>query len=355
MLLERSALPTVFWSQQPFYFSFEMSGSHVSLPALDIEREQQVIDSLITSLQQYKPTRRSSRDLNSAASAATTPKSAPLKAGRGRPPKNKEVPSSPVVPVGDALCENSLELVIECLNKLNSQNQKLFNLVTELDSKVQEQNKTIETLNTKIASCVEKIPSPSDDASPPPTNELFSTVVKRVNKIEENINSHLLLCRGPAVIKKITDSKVNGVVDLDKVKAEICAEVCGETVSRISVLALGVSIYGKNKNLLKIECASVNVRDHLLEQARKRKPAGIYLAEFLSPEKLKLHRRVNELKREFPGNIRAVYIRRGDIFCKSEPDGDVIRITEDENIDDLRRQFAVRPANTAVNGAAVAE
>ena len=68
----------------------------------------------------------------------------------GRPPRNKEVPSSPVVPVGDDLSENSLELVIKCLNKQNSQNQKLFNLVTELDSKVQEQNKTIETLQQSI-------------------------------------------------------------------------------------------------------------------------------------------------------------------------------------------------------------
>ena len=236
------------------------------------------------------------------------------------------------------MSENSLELVIECLNKLNSQNQKLFNPLTELDSKVQEQNKTIETLHTKIASCVGKSPSPSDGSSSPPVNELFTTVVKRVNKIEENINFHLLLCCGAAVTNKIADSKVNGVVDLDKVKAEVCTEVCGETVSRKSVLALGVSIYGKNKNLLKIECASVNVKNHLLEQARKRKLAGIYLAEFLSLEKLKLHQqRVNELKREFPNSIRAVYIRRGDIFCKSEPDSDVIRITKDENINDLRR------------------
>ena len=135
-----------------------MSGSHVNLPVLDIERKQHVIDSLITSLQQYKPTRRNTRDLNSAAS--TTPKSAPTKAGRGRPPRNKEVTSSPVVHAGDDLSENSLELVIECLNKLNSQNQKLFTLVTELDSKVQEQNRTIETLHTRIASCVEKKPFP---------------------------------------------------------------------------------------------------------------------------------------------------------------------------------------------------
>ena len=64
---------------------------------------------------------------------------------------------------------------------------------------------------------------------------------------------------------------------------------------------------------------------------------------------------MNELKREFLNGIRAVYIRRGDIFCKSEPDGDVIRITKDEDIDDLLRQFADRSANTLANGAAIAE
>ena len=92
---------------------------------------------------------------------------------------------------------------------------------------MQEQNKTIETLHAKITSCVEKSPSPSDGSSTPPVNEIFSTVVKKVNKIEKNINSHLLLCLDPTVTNKIADSMVNGVVDLDKVKAEICAEVCG--------------------------------------------------------------------------------------------------------------------------------
>ena len=178
--------------------------------------------------------------------------------------------------------------------------------------------------------------------------------MKRVEKIEKNINSHLLLCRGPAVGGKIDPSTVNGVVDLDKVKAEICAEVCGETVSKISVSALGISVYGKRKKTLKIECASVNVRNHLLEQARKRKPVGIYLVEFLSPEKLSLYR-VNDLKKEFPSKVNAVYVRRGDIFCKIEPDGDVIRVIKGENVDDLRRQFADRPANIDDDGTPVAE
>ena len=83
----------------------------------------------------------------------------------------------------------------------------------------------------------------------------------------------------------------------------------------------------------------MNVRNHLLEQARRRKPEGLYLAEFLSPEKLRLHRRVIDLKREFPNKVKAVYIRKGNTFCRTEPDDEVIRIDKDENVDNLRRQL----------------
>ena len=52
---------------------------------------------------------------------------------------------------------------------------------------------------------------------------------------------------------------------------------------------------------------------------------------------------MNDLKREFPREVRAVYIRRGDIFCKTEPNGEVIRISCDESVDVIRRQFLNRP------------
>ena len=330
-----------------------MSGSHINLPALNIEREQSEINALITSLQQYRPSTRSARDLNSSTSNSNTPKSAPVKSGRGRPPKNKEVPSSPVVNAAEALCPNSFDLIIECLNKLNSQNQILINKVAELDSIVQEQGKTIETLQTRVVSSTTTAALTSD--IPAPSKELYSTVVKRVEKIEENINSHLLLCCGTTVTNKIESSSTNNVVDLEKIKAEICAEVCGETVSKISVSALGISIYGKSKKLLKIECANVNVRNHLLEQAKKRKPVGIYVVEFLSPEKLRLHQRVNDLKREFPSKVRAVYIRRGDIFCKIEPNGEVFRVIQDENVEEIRRQLLDRRVTAGGDDGADAE
>ena len=169
-----------------------MSGSHVSLPALDIEREQQEINSLIAALQQYKPASRNNKEPNSTNSATLTPKTGPPRTGRGRPPK-KDVPSSPVVPVGESLCPTSVELIIECLNKLNAQNQKLSNQVHELHSIVIEQNKTIESLNSKIDSRPETDQSPSSVVSPDSGNEIFDTVVKRVEKIEQNLHSHLLI------------------------------------------------------------------------------------------------------------------------------------------------------------------
>ena len=111
-----------------------MSDGHVSLPALDLEREQREINDLIASLQRYKPTGKATKDQISSTSVPTTPKYAPSRVARGRPPKkeNKEVPSSPAAPVGET-CAAGFELIIECLNRLNSQNQKLSNRVSELD------------------------------------------------------------------------------------------------------------------------------------------------------------------------------------------------------------------------------
>ena len=82
---------------------------------------------------------------------------------------------------------------------------------------------------------------------------------------------------------------------------------------------------------------------------------GIYLSAFLPREKLSLLHRVKDLKREFPDKIRAVYIRKGDIFCRKEPDGDVIRVSEFENIDDLRSQLTESPTPVDDNGDSTAQ
>ena len=148
---------------------------------------------------------------------------------------------------------------------------------------MQEQNKTIEDLKNKTVASSELLSLPEQpNPSPSAPTALLNTVVERVEKIENNINSHLLLCRGPSVASKIASSTVNGTPDLAKLKAELCMEICGQSVTGISVVSLGLSLFGKNRNVLKIECSNVNVRNFILKQARSRKPKGIYVVEFLS-------------------------------------------------------------------------
>ena len=66
-------------------------------------------------------------------------------------------------------------------------------------------------------------------------DDLLSNVAERVEKIENNIDSHVLLCRGPKMLTKIASSTVEGVANVDLIKGEICQEICGENIGEISV------------------------------------------------------------------------------------------------------------------------
>ena len=336
-----------------------MSPGHSELPALDVDQEQREIAALIESLKNFVPHSKGNSETCSSNSSSSTPKSVSSKPGRGRPSKNREVLSSPTLAA--ASCWSGFDLVIDCLTKLNTQNERLINRVSELDSVIQEQNRTIESLKIKVESHIEKdsssSPSPSDDhpivVPPAPSDhrELLQTVVERVEKIEVNINSHFLLCRGPAVSSKIAASTDDGFVNLDKIKAELCSEICGENISKIGVSTVGISIFGRRKNVLKVECSNTSVRNYLLEQARKRKPVGVYLVEFLSPEKNSLYQRVNAFKREFPSIVKAVFVRKGDIFCKTDPHDNVIKVSTSKDADDLRSKLVGVPEVGGDDGA----
>ena len=119
---------------------------------------------------------------------------------------------------------------------------------------------------------------------------------------------------------KITSSTAGSTTNIDLIKAELCREICGENVTEISVDSLSVNIYGKNKNSLKIKCNNVNTRDFLLKQARSRKPEGIYVTEFLTPNSLKVYHQLCGLRRNYPQNFKAVYTRNGEIFCRINPE-----------------------------------
>ena len=74
--------------------------------------------------------------------------------------------------------------------------------------------------------------------------------------------------------------------------------------------------FGKNRASLKIECNNISVKRHLLEQVKIKKPRGIYVVEYLSPDKRKIYNSLFNLKKRYPSVIKFVYIRGGVIFGK---------------------------------------
>ena len=81
---------------------------------------------------------------------------------------------------------------------------------------------------------------------------------------------------------------MGGVINLEKIKAELCVEICGSEISKISIGSVGVRLFGKERKTLKRQCNNSNVKKHLLDQVRSRKPRGIYLIEYLSTSRLKI-------------------------------------------------------------------
>ena len=141
-------------------------------------------------------------------------------------------------------------------------------------------------------------------------------VVERIDKIENNVNSRLLICKGPVVAEKIKSFTRGKSTDFDKIKAHLCKSICGSKIPRISVDSFELSIFGKERKSLKFECNAISVKNYLLKQARLNKPSGIYLAEYLSADKRKVYSKLVGLKKEYSSIFKALYTRDGEIFGK---------------------------------------
>lgn len=316
-----------------------MAGSHV---VVDVEREEKEIDSLIEFLLQYQPTPKLNKLPDSPVTRTPRENISKIAKGPGRPRKNSTTAESsqlsPVVESKEAgIKQSNFEVIIECLQKLNNRNKVLSNRVVELDSQLLAQEKKIEELNAKIA-------SNSNDSDSADSREIIK-VTDRVKKLEKevlegNIHSHFLLCRGPKVVSKIQESTENGVVNINQIKAELCSEICGDSVAEISVDSLSLNLHGKDSNMLKIECANINTRNFLIKQARSRKPHGIYVVEFLPYDKVRIFRSLHNLRREnYRRKIRSIQIRGTNIFCKTEVDDSFVHVSSLVDVEVIKKKL----------------
>ena len=290
-----------------------MAGRHLSFSfnLEDLKAEQVDIDKLIDSLL----SKNNSTAISSSAPAlqqrrdsetATTPTSVPTNGrGPGRPRVAKSTTTRPPTSPSPVLADSSpLSTVIACLNKINVQNKRLLDIVETISDKIESVNVNNSMSNNVVSDMVV-------DAA---TSVPLSNVNSRLEKIEQNINQTTLFCRGPAVESLIKDSSTSERLSLERLKGDICKRACGEEITSVDISGVRVSVFGKAKKAIKVECPNISSKLHLIRRARERRPQGFYISEFLTESKLKLFHSVRALKKLHPQKIKAVFTRGGNVF-----------------------------------------
>ena len=98
----------------------------------------------------------------------------------------------------------------------------------------------------------------------------------------------MLICRGPGTAEVINQVKVGSSVNYEGLKGNLCRAICGDKVTEIDIKILQVSLFHREKKSLKIDCGNSFSKLHIIKQAKRKKPLGMYVSEFLTKSKLLL-------------------------------------------------------------------
>ena len=315
------------------YFSVRMDSRHDYLNLSDLHTEQLTIDGIIDDLLNFTPAivinndvqqkRKSVENINASASSAGTSTNSPaqVKKSRGRPPKVTVPPVSPLLPTSNQ--KPSLDSIIDCLKRLSDQNKRLFNIIGVLAEKVK-QNDSVEGAAV------------SQNEEPP--KAALDDVTDRLDKIEKNLNSNILICRGPAV-ESLIARNTSGTTEpnLERLKGEVCRAICGEEAIGVDVCNLQLTLFGRNKKSLKFDCRNRTSKVHLLKQARAKRPQGIFVSEYLTSTNLNIFYNLRQLRKQHPGKIKSAFTKGGNVFYCLHNSNQVVQVN---TIRDLPRLTA---------------
>ena len=310
-----------------------MAGSHIgfSFNIEDLKSEQVDIDKLIDSLLNNNTASSPSPAIASqnrrGSEAPNTPTAAPVKSrGPGRPRTAKATIPKPLKSPIPVLTEDTpLNVIVDCLNKINLQNKKLLEIVESIVVKVESACEV-----NKDSSKFVSVP----DEAPAAAGTLID-VNSRLEKLEQNVNQNTLICRGTAVEALIKESEENGKPSLERLKGDLCKSACGEEATNINISEVKVSVFGKARRAVKVECPNLASKVHIIRKARERKPQGLYVNEFLTESKLKLFLKARALKKLHPSKIKAVFTRGGSV-CYSLANTITNRFYHINTIEELR-------------------
>ena len=314
-----------------FPASCTMENRHVGLTLDDLHEEQRSIDLIINSLLEFTPPSTSSgnniseqakkKSVSGSFSNNLRVSSPHIeKKGRGRPPKVNLPPSSPTPALPNQ--GPSLDVIVECLNKLNSQNKKLLSFVETLSRK------------TPVVDNSDQLSPQQNEVTSANQNQVLSGVNDRLEKIEQNLNSNILICRGNTVESLITDATSETSLNLDRLKGKVCESICGTDATSVDISSMQVSLIGRNKKLVKINCGNSYSRDFLLKQARRKKPHELFVSEFLTPSKLNIFYNLRQLKKQHPEKFKSIFTRGGNIFYRLQNSDRTLQVA---SLDDLSK------------------
>ena len=304
-----------------------MDGRFTDITLETIREEQLSIDRLVDALLESSLAAPAGdlQQNNDFVSGSRSPALAATRARARQANKSRGPPSSPSpVPVSSAN-KHSFEGVVNCLIKLNDQNKRLLSFVENI-AKSAEPNRSVNP--------VEAGPSEENNQVTPTQKTLIDGVSDRLDKIEQNLNSNTLICRGPAVSDLIAAATVGPSTNLISLKGEVCKSICGDDIVNIDIANLRVGLFGRERKSLKIECSNLSTKIHLLKKARIRRPTGLFLSEFLTPTKHSIYYNLRQLRKQHPDKFKSVFTRGGNIFYRLS---DSDRLCQISSLADLQK------------------
>ena len=331
-----------------------MESHHFGLSIGDLHEEQVAIDAVIDSLLNFTPTpvpnridlqKRNGENPNNgiASSGTLNSPSAQVKKGRCRPPKVIVPPTSPLPSSNQKV---SIESVAECIKRLNAQNKNLLRCIEVLHRKVEiiadvegvtpsDGENPPKTILGDVSNRLEKLESNlnsnNQDCRGPavenPPSALLDDVSNRLEKLENNLNSNNLVCRGPGVESLIDSSSIeNAPPNLERLKGDLCRAICGDNATGVDICNLQLSVFGREKKMLKLHCQNTSSKLYLLKQARKNKPEGTYVSEQLTKAKSNIFYNLRQLRKQHPGKIKSAFTRGGNIYYKLQNSNLVVQV-----------------------------
>lgn len=250
--------------------------------------------------------------------------------------------------------EDVIPGIIACINELKSVCTSMSEKIDELsrENALLKQNRSYsgvlqtepvtnaETSHSNEASTTSTANSATSNAERHQNNSFINhhnIMNSRVDHLEQQNAANVLILRGTKVENIIADmesqrrnelnpepnvSPSNQRVSLKTKVMNAMSEVLDNNVLP-DPRAINTHIFGKQRNCLKITCPTVDLKNKILTQFKRKKPDDFYASEFLTKTRSDLMYKLRKLKGRFNSKIAGTYSYNGNVFYKltNEPRG----------------------------------